>query len=320
MAPADEPIDLSDIKEWISAYEANPQPASLTPAQRKAILDFKAATAKEVAAPEIGEEDWISALQLYRDTDASKRRGVEFTYEDVGANGQFKCFCNFKGPHAPERMTFPRGDCGFVAVDTKGTLDAPSFSKKKDARRYAAKQTVIWLRRQGQEVPFPKVGNKTKDRVVVVDRVILAPATVPKSEGTRMEGVAGPANSSASTLDPVKPSNTNGDIGDAAEVPATVRVIELCNALSFQAPAYRLSPADNGQNDFYNGYADFGTDSLTFPKTLGCVSNCCTKSGTKEQIAAMVLEHLLAYQARRNIQLANVEGKFGDASGGAALT
>jgi hypothetical protein len=62
MAPADDPIDFTDIKEWIAAYEANPQPSSLTPAQRKAVLDLKGSIAQNVAAPEIGDEDYISAL------------------------------------------------------------------------------------------------------------------------------------------------------------------------------------------------------------------------------------------------------------------
>jgi hypothetical protein len=263
---------------------------------------------------------------VYRDTDASKRRGVEFTYEDVSANSQFKCFCNFKGPLAPERMTFPREDCGFVAVDTKGTLDAPSFSKKRDARRYAAKQTVTWLLRQGEVVKFPKVG-KTKERPVVVDKVIPATTPPPNSEDTEKEVVANPTSSTASNSDPIKTNNTNGDTlpGDAADapendVPATARVRELCNTLGFQVPAYRLTLADNGQEGFYNGHADFGVDALNFPSGLGYVTDCCTRSGTKEQIAAIVLKYLLARQAKRNGQLADVEAKFGrDASGGAAL-
>ncbi|KAK0609210.1 hypothetical protein B0T14DRAFT_441994 [Immersiella caudata] len=318
MAPAD-PIDFTDIKEWIAAYEANPQPSFLTPAQRKAILDLKASLVQDVAAPEIGEEDWVSALNSN-----SKRRGVEFQYEDVGANGQFKCFCNFKGPLAPERITFPREDCGFVAVDTKGTLDAPSFSKKKDARRYAAKSTVAWLLRQGEVVKFPK-------RVVPVVLDKTVPLAAPKdglsrSANTEDEVVAHPL---PQTSPPAESKSANGDTlpGDTIEapdetpdIPATVRVRELSKALGFQAPAYRFSTADNGQQGFYNGCADYGTDAFSFPSGIGYVTDCYSRNGTKEQIAAEVLKHLLVVQAKRKEKLDALTAEFsGDASGGATL-
>ncbi|KAK0646579.1 hypothetical protein B0T16DRAFT_458483 [Cercophora newfieldiana] len=340
MPSTNEPIDLSDIKEWIAEYEASPQPSALlTPAQRKALQDFKASIAKVAPVPEIIDEDWISALQLYRDIDSSRRRGVDFTWDDVtvgSSPSQFQCFCSFKGPLAPERMTFPREDCGFVAIDTKGTLGPPSFPKKKDARRYAAQYCIIWLLRQGEVVKFPRSGEQPRAKSLkelgVVDRRPASAASAASScsadasaspalkavKGDVVVPVpaaaAGPVEKEAvvhvkienDAVDDEDPSEADGE----EDIPATKRVTDLCQTLGFVAPQYRITPADTGPSGFYNGYAYFGVDHLRVPDGLGYVTDCCGKEATKQRSAEQVLKWLLREQEKRAQQFADLEAEM----------
>lgn len=251
---------------------------------------------------------------MYKDTDASKRRGVSFTWEDVGnASGQFQCFINFKGPLAPEHMTFPREDCGFVAIDTKGTHGAPSFSKKKDARRYAAQSCVHWLLRQGEVVNFPKIGTP-KNKAPTPSPAPLAARAVAAAPTT----AAPPANKEViktNWYDSSEGRETSDK--DEDDIPVTKRVIQLCQELRYEVPAYSIHPSSKGPEGFYDGIANFGRDSLSVPDGLGYDRSCFGKEGTKQRIAEEVVKWLLGVKTERNKKLAALEADLaGGANGG----
>jgi len=314
MAPPTE-ADLADlrvIKEWIEAYGAQPHPSALTAAQRKAISDLKASIAKPVLEPEIGDRDYISALQsmlpvvtlpstfhdiltdlpVYRDTKNKEKRGVvELSYEDAGHNEQWRCFCNFKGPNAPEMMIFPCEDAGFVVVDAKGTRDAPTFAKKKDARRYAAKCCVDWLKFQKEHVKFPEV-NSPKEKIpppppkskpLAEKPASVAPAAIPEREKVNIKA------------DPSEESGSDSE----DDIPATERVAKICQRLDFNIPSYKTRPAESGKSGFYDGHPDFGIDAFSFPNGLGHVKGCSGKKETRQLIAQEVLKYLLTIESKR---------------------
>ncbi|KAK4185342.1 hypothetical protein QBC35DRAFT_524966 [Podospora australis] len=155
----DSPIDLSTLKTWIQQHEANPKP--LTPAQRRYLTDFIGSL--KVEEPDLGDRDWISLLQRFRDAHrADKGTDIHYTDEPVPTNSnnqtpKFTCTVTLTLTKASKALVFPNPEAGYVG----GGSSLPAYSRKKDAKRYAARCCVEWLMREqlmpsdGQAVAFP---------------------------------------------------------------------------------------------------------------------------------------------------------------------
>ncbi|KAK3357508.1 hypothetical protein B0T25DRAFT_516927 [Lasiosphaeria hispida] len=304
-----DPVDYRDIKEWIAHQESLPQPAPLTDVQRKAIAELKASIIIKVPEPELGCSDCVSLLCRFRDANQEDNVVISFR-DEAGPGGTWLCFCSYVGPSSSREPTeFPNRGSGFVA-DSRGTPVAPGFAKKKDAKRYAAKCCVDWLM---QEDLIPRSGEISRRRKRSSPPPLF-PATPSKSAAAaaaKKPGSTLGAQISAPLSGNTSPPSLSASADSDGEVPAIERVRDLCKYLNIVQPAYRVeASAMNavGKVDFFDGWADFGSDAVTVPETVGRVTECLSKVKTKEKIAEEVLVYLIAEKARRDSDFRAVVG------------
>ena len=164
----DEPVSYLDLKAWIAEQEALPQPAPLTDIQKRAILDLKKSIVKTRLSFNLEVADWVSLLMSesyfvslcfyasshllmhytgYRDAHQDEGCTVEFNdnhENQVGMIG-FMCFVSLKVTRDWEPILFPSEENGLMREEATGPFYVPQFTRKKDAKRYAAKSAVEWL-------------------------------------------------------------------------------------------------------------------------------------------------------------------------------
>ncbi|KAK0711108.1 hypothetical protein B0H67DRAFT_646513 [Lasiosphaeris hirsuta] len=291
-----DPVDYRDLKEWIAHQESLPQPTPLTDAQRKAIAELKASIIKNVPEPELGETDWVSLLFRFRDANHEDNAAVSFR-DEAGPNGTWRCFCSYTGPGSHEPTEFPNKDSGFIA-DSRNTPVAPGFAKKKDAKKYAARCCAEWLMKVELLSPKGEVLRRRKGSSVATPPPSI-PATPSKAQAA--------ARPSASASSPSPPASDDSD----NERPAAERVRDLCKHLGIIQPKYHVvstATSAPGNALFFDGRADFGTDAVTVPETVGRVTACLSRASTKERIAEEVLVYLIEEKARREEQFRAVAG------------
>lgn len=361
MTTADVPVDpLAVVKQWLAEREAHPSP--LTPTELNAIVALKA-TLGRIPEPELGMADWVSLLHRksrrpgnpgpsahpptgYRDA-RQQQCGAKFEFEDmVNEDKSFSTICIFTGELGAPPLRFPGEHGGLLPVDHSGTPGAPSFLKKKDARKYAAKCCVEWLMANGympadgstanlsriKPKPFripsttgaapaapassaptdenarpasngttaPSQGNATPaeltgDETATSRSANGAPRpsnSAPPTNGTSRPGTVAPSPS------PPVPTSSEEEMTDL-EVPATLRVKELCENLGICQPQYIITPSPNHGRDFFDGRANFLADDPYFEDGVGRVFGGYTKKGTRERVAEQVLVALLEISAKR---------------------
>lgn len=167
-------------------------------------------------------------------------------------------------------MVFPSRKTGGLIADITGHPSLPTFGRKKDAKRYAAKLCVDWLVSQGHLVP--NLADEKGWPFVVPE------ALKPKTKGVRT-GVVDPHD---------------------ASVPATQRLAQLCNQMGFQSPTFRITPwAGQAGGALWDGEVDFGADSGRFPEGVGRVEKVYNKAKAKEMVAEALLEFLLKEEEKR---------------------
>lgn len=188
----------------------------------------------------------------------------------------------------------------------------PSFGRKKDAKQYAAKCCVEWLMASnympsdGENVVFAKGKARSSSQANTNDNgstngsaalnAQVNGDTVPQSS-LNGNGTSNPPN----TPRPKSPQLMNEplDMYSDSTTPLTERVEALCRSLGLSIPRYRVTHSD-GSKEFFDGYADFGVDSVSVPDGLGMVTNVWGGSrATKERIAEQVLFWLMKEEERR---------------------
>ncbi|KAK3322549.1 hypothetical protein B0H66DRAFT_601990 [Apodospora peruviana] len=364
---ADESVDYSDLKAWIAEQESLPEPTPLTEVQRKAILKLKHSIAPKSEIVLV-EKDWVSLLHQFRD--AHQELGVRVSFHDEASpNGQWMCRCTYQSvilneAGENEDMYFPNQSAGFIPVDLRGALAQPTFARKKDAKKYAAKCCVEWLMSEnlmpsdGASVAYLKP--KLKAPPTLLTKALVSPKKQQSPPPTLMppppkrEKVNGsgsgpvgpidisssssenhttpdkrpstPATSATTTLNSEQPKllkpwleeeTTESDdtvVPDSSRdskttdnekinvrdprIPATTRVIVMCERLGISVPQYKTTPISS-EPGYYRGYPDFGVDSVQIPDPVGRVPRGFTIKAVKEAIAEQVLEHLLKVLAKR---------------------
>ncbi|CCC05859.1 unnamed protein product [Sordaria macrospora k-hell] len=225
----DEPVSYLDLKAWIAEQEALPQPEPLTDIQKKAILDLKKSIVKTKQSFHLDHADWVSLLMRYRDAHAAEGCTVEFNdnhQNQVGKVG-FMCFVSLSVTRDWEPILFPSKENGILVDDATGAPYVPHFTKKKDAKRYAAKCAIEWLMYQRympsdcQNVTFKaksKPGNpqngqsKQPPGVPVVVPLVITPQTTPTASVNTNGIVNGNGAVSAPVSIPSTPSSpANGE-------------------------------------------------------------------------------------------------------------
>ncbi|KAK1751731.1 hypothetical protein QBC47DRAFT_390871 [Echria macrotheca] len=313
-----EAIDFSDIKEWIAEQESLPQP-TLTEIQRKNILELKASIAYRIAEPEFDGQDYVSMLNVYGA--AHRGRFVECHYDELASpkyQNKWHCVCYLRPPISQrgpsDMLSFPREGAGFVPVDAKGTLGMPPFSKKKEAKQYAAKCAVEWLLSKGEKVTVPKTSRNQHQQIqqsatpTPMD-VGQQPATAtPINVAGSLPGTTTMTPQSSTTNTPAPPhlsrlfsQSAYEDVGDG-DIAKKVR--ELCQELGLVEPKYKLVPNADGDSFggllYYDAWAEFQIDAPKFETDPAArVTKVYTTRGAKEAIATKVYQLLTAMRDER---------------------
>ncbi|KAI1393718.1 uncharacterized protein F4822DRAFT_22125 [Hypoxylon trugodes] len=292
------------ILNWIiqqQEYESShPDPAPLTEVQRKCLekleLSLPPATPPQ-PDPELGDDNWVGTLLEYR---AARQRvpeglpGGDFIDKPgpmVGATQRWCCEVRIPEHKGP----FPGPDGGLLADGTQ-----PSFAKKKDAKKYAAKCAVQWLRANGYMAGYNSNGVKHAPEHRVT------PLSSPTSKRQKISA-SSPKNTEASTAAPttqgpdpdviqILPGNplpkAIASPFDNEEVSASYEAKRLCTRLGFpNLPEYKVT-RDSEMEDFWSGYPDLGMLADRLPEGVGRVEKVLGKKFVKEKIAEELLVHL----------------------------
>ncbi|RYP20919.1 hypothetical protein DL766_008071 [Monosporascus sp. MC13-8B] len=318
--PAQPPTPFySSLQKWIlqqQEYEArHSQPAPLTNAQRRLLSELELTLTPAPTEPEVGDVNWIGILLEYRAANRMYLGAVEFS-EEAAAPAP--------GPPSPP----VRWRCQ-VRIEERAAApfpspppEPPSFARKKDAKQFAARCAVEWLRANGH---MPADGVRFPKRVMAAAVPPPPPQQQQQAKKRRVSPGTGSFNgsspglnndsgasasskrsprSSLSTTTTTTTTTTTEDGPssspspsspfDADERPATHEVNELCRNLGLQPPRYVVT-ADPQNQGFWNGHAEFdphGPLPAQLPAAAGRVEGAYGKKLARQQIAEGVLPHL----------------------------
>ncbi|KAI0010134.1 hypothetical protein F4779DRAFT_616864 [Xylariaceae sp. FL0662B] len=295
------------IQNWIcqqQEYEAtHSSPAPLTDAQRKALRALQLALPQTPMPPvevNVGDTNWFRASRPRLNGDNK----VDFRESSVdGLTLSWLCEVLI-GEHP---TPFP-GPSGGLLPDGK----QPSFPRKKDAKQYAAKCAIEWLRNNGhmpqdgvkfskaqRATPLPLALNNNDGRSNKKQKMCPPSPDQPKTP-TSKPGRQQPVTSPNAPVPGSSPSPFNEDERSAAH-----QVAKLCHELGFAPFRYVLNK-DPDSPGFYSGYPDFGMHAPRFPEGLGRVENVYNQKAAKEKIAEAILTHLRQVQADREKEIQDV--------------
>lgn len=195
----------------------------------------------------------------------------------------------------------------------------PTFERKKDAKKYAARCAVLWLRANGfmpqnGGAKFPKATTSFAQQMQM--QMQMQQQAQPNSRQPPVFGSSPMAGQQQQQQQPPQshpnPSLPSANLTpsspfDADQPSARSRVAELCKALGHQAPTYRTEHVGDG---FYSGWADFGdygallafdVDVNAGTGAIGRVSEVLGERTAKELVAEKLLRHLRAERRRREV-------------------
>ncbi|KAI1338033.1 hypothetical protein F5Y15DRAFT_388744 [Xylariaceae sp. FL0016] len=240
------------LQEWITQQLT--APSLLTLEQREAVIrlerTLRPANSMK-AEPVVGDTNWVGILQEFRAAQQQRPNSITGIHFIEGSVDPVWNRWLSTVTVAEHDSPFP-GPAGGLYPDG----EQPGFARKKDAKQYAAKCAVEWLRKNGhmpqngtkfpaghkmQSVKATSQEQPGKDAVKAdpVSPTTTLPAPTPAS----------PAHFSPSPFDDTKPS-------------ATHEADQLAKALGLPTPAYKIVPSDNG---FWRGCVDYGAHTSTLP-------------------------------------------------------
>ncbi|KAI0105411.1 hypothetical protein GGR51DRAFT_519194 [Nemania sp. FL0031] len=281
------------IQTWIGRQQQAPAP--LTDKLKSALVGLEYALKAEsvsLAEPELDNQNYVGLLQEYRA--AYPFNGsieVEFAERsfDPTGRGPLRWRCEVTVGEAPG-VVFPPADA-----------NQPSFARKKDAKKFAAKCAIEWLRAKSympqDGVRFPK-GVLTahhqmqRQKQQQQQQQQNTSTQQPKATNSRFTTTAATGGGGAvpsSPFDSSQPSLTN-------------QVTELCRDLGYPPPAYKTELLRDG---FWNGWADFGDHALLLPPEIADpmrVTDMISKSAAREMVAEKLLVPLRAEKERRHAE------------------
>ena len=281
-------IDWAGLRKLIGLQEYQQlnfmQPEQLTPAQLRTFTELNRATSaalemlSNTVAPEepnLEGKDWVSLLQRYRDAHGD---GSHIIYKDESRGLKW---CTFTKLSEAGDLVFPR--------------DAFPFSRKKDAKQYAANKAVEWLMANqlmpddGVNVTFKKP-KECPPTPSSANAAVVA-ATPPKP------GPASPPAAAAKSPQTPKSRGSRGrsDSGDKSpddsdDDNVIIQVEKMCRSFGYGVPRYIVTPAENSQNMF-NGRVNWG-DEWRVPESVGVVTSIYGRKHARDLMAQEVLHHL----------------------------
>ncbi|KUI62151.1 hypothetical protein VP1G_09297 [Cytospora mali] len=290
----------AEVRAWIAQQEAyqaaTRKPARLTNAQRKALEALRVPLTTS-PPPEIGDVDYISLLNRYRQANPADNE-IDWVEEQAtsravgGAIGRIcRVIIDESRGHSEDPVeSFPAEGYGL-----ENGLP-PVFPRKKEAKQYAAKCAVEWL------IAHSFMPSNLKDVTFPKGRVLpsLSSSFVkPSTEGSN-GALTPPAQKRQSP-----PKETTSDVTDFNDdgLAATKRVATLCPQLGLRPPRYVISVSASGADGCYDGYPEFGHDNSSVPRGLGHVKNVEGQEKARQEVASLVLDHLLPLQKERQALL-----------------
>ncbi|KAL8370266.1 hypothetical protein RB595_000581 [Gaeumannomyces hyphopodioides] len=288
-------IDWENLRKLIALQESQQpnlmQPEQLTAAQLRVFTELNRATTQALemlsttAAPEepnFGGKDWVSLLGRYRDAHVD---GSYISYRDESRGLKW---------------------CTFTKLSEAGELLFPAvgipFSRKKDAKQYAALKAVEWLMSNqlmpddGVNVTFkkpkqcPPTPSPAKASVTTPPRpgptspaaaAAKAPQT-PKSRGSRGRSSSGG-------------DNPADDYSDDDNVVAQAE--KMCRAFGYGMPRYEVAPVESSAN-LFNGRVNWGHE-WRVPASVGIVNNIYGRKPARDLMAQEVVLHLREVKQQR---------------------
>ncbi|KAI1128519.1 hypothetical protein F5Y10DRAFT_173660 [Nemania abortiva] len=298
------PATYDLIQTWIGQQQQMPTP--LTDKLRSALVGLEYALKAEAVSlvePEMENQNWVGMLQEYRA--AYPFNGsieVDFTESswDPTGRGPIRWKCQVTIGEAPG-AAFPHGDA-----------NQPSFARKRDAKKYAAKCAIDWLRAKSfmpqDGVRFPKgvmTAHHHMQRQRQQQQAAQSKLQQLNAVGTGILGARGGQGQAPATPSQTKPSPSpavpNSPF-DASQPSLTNQVQELCRELNYPVPIYRIQAMADG---FFNGWPDFGDHADLLPPEVSKlirVTDMISKSAAKETIAEQLLVPLRAEKQRRDAE------------------
>lgn len=289
-------------------------------------LEVAITTNVDLSEPDLGDSNWVGLLggrfpllnsqymYIHSDHPNPEYRAAhpfngcrEVSYTDTPTfDSRFQCHVTIPEDH---HAVLPgRALGGEYGLREDGST--PSFARKKDAKKYAAKCAVECLRANGLMPPdgvkFPKTqalpkrpnpqspasgGSLVDEEIASQKKQRTDPLFSPTATATT-------AASTASTTTTIKMVACPFDENRPS---ATYHVSQLCNELGLTAPTYQYSFTDD-RCLFWSCHADFGDDHLTLPfdaSRLIRVENMISKAAAREKIAEDLLPYLQEEKARR---------------------
>ncbi|KAI1818832.1 hypothetical protein GGS20DRAFT_7221 [Poronia punctata] len=272
------PKTYDKIQSWIRQQQQTPIP--LTDGVRNALLSLESALDSQPNAepePELGEANWVGLLGEYRAVHPhSGCRDVQYVEMPVDPTGRgilhWKC-----------QVAVPEASGGAFPGHAGDFSKAPAFLRKKDAKKYAAKCAIEWLREQGfmpngGGVKFPKPQSQLQQFHLNMPQFPSQQQQQPK----------------------VLPPQKQKEEGENGESPAPKQVDAVCKELGIGAPTYDLTSEDK---NLWDGRVYFAHPAmLPFDMPVLQVTRVLGKKEAKEQLAQALLDMLRREQANRQEQ------------------
>ncbi|KAI1078436.1 hypothetical protein F5B20DRAFT_229471 [Whalleya microplaca] len=289
-----------NIQNWIcqqQEYEAaHSTPAPLTEAQQKALralqLALPQATAPQ-ADVDIGDTNWVGILQEFRASRpkmSSSTTGLAYK-EWSSTNLSLTWSCHVLIDEHAEPFPGPAG-----GLLSDGTL--PSFTRKKDAKQYAAKCAVEWLRENGlmpqDGIRFPKAQRAAPLPLSISSKKQKMCPPSPEQPKTPAPKTGKSEGSPNGVVPGSSPSPFNED-----ERSAAFEVSQLWAELGFYPFQYIIEPVPDSPG-FFSGHPDFGMQPERFPENFGHVEKVYSRRAAKEKIAEEMLKYLRQLDADRD--------------------
>ncbi|KAL7627018.1 hypothetical protein AAE478_003794 [Parahypoxylon ruwenzoriense] len=298
------------IHNWIGRLleheTAKPGTSSLTDAQRKLLEKLELTLPLPMAPPpdpDIGDTNWVGMLHENR---AAQLRipsgycGMNFLETPApSVRGVLRWYCHVRIDEHPEPFPGPAG--GLFPDGTQ-----PSFSRKKEAKQFAAKCAIEWLKAQ-KYIPQVNVNflPAQQRQITPPPSGITANKTAPSPPSSlsppspKRVKTSAPKKDATAQATQVAPGPIPKSPFDSDEVSAVHELTQLCNRYKFAVPQYRITESTR-VNGFYDGSPDLGILAPLLPPGVGRVEGVISKKVAREKIAQELLVPLRNLAAQRD--------------------
>lgn len=281
-------VDWASLKKLVALQESQQpnlmQPEQLTPAQLRVFTELnRAAThALEMLSttvapeePNLGGKDWVSLLHRYRDAHSD---GSHIIYRDESRGLKW---------------------CTFTKLSEAGEILFPAvgipFSRKKDAKQFAALKAIEWLM-SNQLMPDDCVNvtfKKPKECPPTPSSGKASVTTPPRPVQTSPPATAAKVPLTPKSRSSRDRSSSGGDKpvdGHSDDDNVVVQVEKMCRNFGYGIPRYEVTPVESSAN-LFNGKVNWGNE-WRVPESVGVVNSIYGRKPARDLMAQEVLHHL----------------------------